>query len=148
MSVRIRVCVAIDAPVARVWETVEQIEHHTEWMTDARRITFRSSHTRGVGTEFDCLTRVGIFRLTDRMTVTEWEPRAALGIEHHGVVSGRGRFTLRKRRNDRTRFCWSERLRFPWWMGGFIGELAAWPVLRRIWKRNLTQLRAVVEARS
>ncbi|HEY5012350.1 MAG TPA: SRPBCC family protein, partial [Acidimicrobiia bacterium] len=73
MTVRIRVCTTIDAPPARVWEVVENIEHHTEWMTDAERITFVSSTTSGVGTEFDCLTRVGPFRMTDRMTVTEWE---------------------------------------------------------------------------
>jgi uncharacterized protein YndB with AHSA1/START domain len=143
--VRIRVCTTIDASPARVWNVVEAIEHHTDWMADARRIDFVSAHRRGIGTEFDCLTRVGPFRTTDRMTVTEWEPQHSMGIEHHGVVTGRGRFTVKGKRQGRTRFCWSERLRFPWWMGGIVGEQLAKPLLRRLWRRNLVRLRRIAE---
>jgi uncharacterized protein YndB with AHSA1/START domain len=145
MTVRIRVGTTIDAPPERVWQVVESIEHHTDWMADAQRITFVSARRRGVGTEFDCLTRVGPFRTTDRMTVTEWEPGRSMGIEHRGVVTGRGRFTLKRRRHGRTRFSWSERLRFPWWMGGPVGERLAKPLLRAIWRRNLTRLRRIAE---
>jgi len=147
MSVRIRVGITIDAPPEAVWDVVEAIENHVDWMADARRITFVSKHRRGVGTEFDCLTRVGPFRTTDRMTITEWEPGRSMGIEHHGMVTGRGRFTLKGRRNDRTRFTWNERLRFPWWMGGPVGERLAKPVLRAVWKRNLRRLQRIVELR-
>ena len=145
MTVRIRVCTTIDASPAAVWDVVESIEHHTEWMADAERITFVSARRRGVGTEFDCLTRVGPFRTTDRMTVTEWEPGRTMGIEHRGVVTGRGRFTVKRRRHGQTRFCWNERLRFPWWMGGPIGEQVAKPVLKRRWRRNLARLRGIIE---
>jgi uncharacterized protein YndB with AHSA1/START domain len=146
MTVRIRVCTTIDASPERVWRVVESIEHHTAWMADAKRITFVSSSTRGVGTEFDCLTRIGPFRMTDRMTVTEWEPGRAMGIEHRGVVTGSGRFTVKRKRHGRSRFCWNERLRFPWWMGGPVGERVTKPVLRRLWRRNLTRLRRIAEA--
>jgi hypothetical protein len=128
-----------------VWDVVERIDHHVDWMQDAVRITFRGSRRRGVGTEFECLTRVGPMRTTDVMRVTEWRPREAMGIEHHGVVRGVGRFTLRRRLRGGTRFCWEERLRFPWWMGGFAGEQAARPVLRAVWKRNLARLKEQVE---
>jgi hypothetical protein len=144
VSVRIRVGTTIAASPAQVWDVVETIEHHTDWMADAERIAFVSSQRRGVGTEFDCFTRIGPFRLRDRMTVTEWEPRRAMGIEHRGVVSGRGRFSVKGRRG-RTRFSWNERLRFPWWMGGPVGERVAKPVLRRIWRGNLRRLRTIVE---
>jgi uncharacterized protein YndB with AHSA1/START domain len=148
MTVRIRVGTTIDAPPERVWDVVEAIETHTDWMADAARITFVSSRRRGVGTEFDCVTRLGPFRTTDRMTVTEWEPGRSIGIEHHGIVTGRGCFTLKRKRGDRTRFRWSERLRFPWWMGGPVGERAAKPVLRLVWRGNLRRLRRIAEAPS
>jgi len=80
------------------------------------------------------------------MTVTEWEPGRAIGIDHRGIVTGSGRFTLRRRPGDRTRFTWNERLTFPWWMGGPVGALAAKPVLRAIWRRNLRRLKTIVEA--
>ncbi|MDQ1466924.1 MAG: hypothetical protein QOH10_1339, partial [Actinomycetota bacterium] len=53
---------------------------------------------------------------------------------------------LKPRRHGRTRFCWTERLHFPWWMGGPVGERVAKPVLRRLWRANLTRLRHVAEA--
>jgi hypothetical protein len=137
---KIRVCTTIAVSPAELWRRLEPIEDHVEWMADAREIRFVSRQRRGVGTEFDCVTAIGPFRTTDRMVVTEWEPRRSMGIEHRGVVTGRGRFTLRRRRGGRTRFCWEERLRFPWWMGGPVGAFVAKPVLRAVWRRNLGRL--------
>jgi hypothetical protein len=79
------------------------------------------------------------------MEVTEWRERRAIGIRHTGVVTGTGRFTLRRARHGRTRFTWEERLVFPVWMGGRPGSVAGAVVLRRIWRRNLEQLRQRVE---
>ena len=41
-------------------------------MADAESIRFTTARTRGVGTAFDCVTRVGPLRTTDRMTIVEW----------------------------------------------------------------------------
>jgi uncharacterized protein YndB with AHSA1/START domain len=142
---RISVATTIDAPAEQVWAAIEPIERHVDWMADAERITFTGERTRGVGTSFDCLTRVGPARIVDRMTVTEWEPPAVMGIAHQGVVSGRGRFLLVPVAGDRTRFTWREELHFPWWMGGAVGAAAAAPVLRSIWRRNLRRLKDLVE---
>jgi hypothetical protein len=143
--VKLRVGITIVASPSEVWRVIEPIERHVEWMADAVSITFVSTTRRGVGTSFDCLTRIGPFRTTDRMTVTEWEPGRAMGIEHRGVVTGRGRFTLRRRPRGRTRFTWTEELTFPRWMGGAIGAFAAKPVLRAVWRRNLRRLERLVE---
>jgi len=143
--VKLRVGITIAATPAEVWRVVEPIERHVEWMADAVSITFTGASRRGVGTEFDCLTRIGPLRTTDRMTVTEWAPGRAMGIEHRGAVTGRGRFTLRRRPRGRTRFTWTERLAFPWWMGGPAGAIAARPVLRAVWRRNLRRLKRLVE---
>lgn len=140
----IRVDVAIDASPNDVWRFLEPIERHVEWMADAAKITFAGEQTRGIGTEFDCLTTIGPFRLNDRMVVTEWQPGRVMGIEHRGLVTGRGRFTIAAD-GDRTRFAWTEVLRFPAWMGGALGETAAKPVLEGVWRRNLRTLRTLVE---
>ena len=143
---RIKVAVDIDAPTTTVWAVLELIESHVEWMADAERITFLTGQRRGVGTEFECLTRVGPLSTTDVMAVTEWEPEAAMGIKHRGVVAGRGRFTLSPLAVNRTRFRWEEELHLPLWMGGPIGEVGAKPILTRIWNANLARLRARAEA--
>jgi hypothetical protein len=143
--VRLRVGITIAQPPAAVWRVIEPIERHIDWMADAVSITFTSSMRRGVGTSFDCLTRIGPLRTTDRMTVTEWEPGREMGIEHRGVVTGRGRFSLHNLSGQRTRFTWTEELTFPWWMGGAVGAVAAKPVLRAVWRRNLRRLKELVE---
>jgi hypothetical protein len=139
------VSTVVDVPPDRLWRRLEAIEDHGQWMADARAITFVGRQRRGVGTEFDCLTAIGPLRTTDRMVVTEWEPRRAMGIVHRGVVTGRGRFTLKRKRGARTRFTWDERLRFPWWMGGPVGAFVAKPVLRSVWRRNLARLKRLAE---
>ena len=141
---RLEVGITIAAPPAEVWRVIEPIEHHVEWMADAESITFTSAIRRGVGTQFDCITRIGPLHTTDRMGVTEWVPGESMGIEHHGVVTGSGRFTL-EAVGDGTRFTWTEELTFPWWMGGTVGATAAKPVLRAVWRRNLRTLKGLVE---
>jgi hypothetical protein len=144
---RIAVGLDVDAPPNAVWEQLASIERHVEWMADAVAIEFRSEQTRDVGTTFDCLTKIGPVHLTDRMTITEWVPGEAMGVAHTGVVSGTGRFTLVPLAGERTRVVWEEDLRFPWWLGGPLGELAGgWLVLRPIWRRNLRRLAALVTA--
>lgn len=140
-QVTIRVAVDLSAPPEVVWADLRRIDRHTEWMRDARRIRFTSPAHEGVGTSFDCDTKVGPFRLTDAMVVTRWDEARAMGIRHVGVVTGEGEFTLAPHASG-TRFCWTERLRFPWWLGGPIGARLARPVLRRIWHRNLAALAA------
>ena len=115
-------------------------------MEDAVAIRFTSGRRSGVGTTFDCDTRVGPVGLTDRMEVTEWAPRRAMGIRHVGLVTGTGRFTLRRTLTGRTRFTWQEELSFPWWLGGRVGGLVGGRVLAMIWRRNLRNLKALVES--
>jgi uncharacterized protein YndB with AHSA1/START domain len=142
---RIRTRIDIDAPPAVVWRAIEDVESHVGWMDDAVAIRLTSRRRRGVGTTFDCDTKVGPLRLTDRMAITEWKPRHSMGVSHIGLVSGTGHFRLRRRRGGRTRFSWNERLSFPWFLGGPMGAAVAAPILKRIWRRNLANLKALVE---
>lgn len=137
---KVRVSTVLDAPPDVVWADVEDIATHHEWMADAVAIRFLGEQRRGVGTRFECDTKVGPFRLTDVMEVTEWAPGRAMGVTHVGLVTGTGRFTLRRLRGGRTRFQWKERLRFPWWLGGPVGALAAKPVLTWVWRRSMRDL--------
>lgn len=142
---RIRVSTVIDARPAVVWAAVEDVGSHTEWMADAVAIRFTSDRTSGVGTTFECDTKVGPFRLTDHMEITEWRPRKAMGVRHVGLVTGTGVFTIATARKGRSRFTWTERLVFPWWMGGSVGGVVGGVVMRRIWRKNLRTLKELVE---
>ena len=139
--------IELAASPARVWEIVEPVERHVDWMADAVAIRFTNSQTRGVGTTFDCDTKVGPIKLTDRMEITEWVPEKSMGVKHVGIVTGTGVFTIEPLGNGQySKFTWSEELTFPWWLGGPIGEVIGGNiVMKAIWRRNLKKLQALVE---
>ena len=139
--------IELAASPARVWEIVEPVERHVDWMADAVAIRFTNSQTRGVGTTFECDTKVGPIKLTDRMEITEWVPEKSMGVKHVGMVTGTGVFTIEPLGNGQyTKFTWSEELTFPWWLGGPIGEVIGGNiVMKAIWRRNLKKLQALVE---
>jgi hypothetical protein len=130
---KITIAIGIDATAEAIWRVLEPIERHVDWMEDAESITFTTDQTRGAGTTFDCVTKVGPIRLVDHMTVSRWEPPHLMGVDHRGLVRGSGLFTI-----DNNRFTWTEEMQFPWWLSA--------PVLRRVWRRNLQRLKQLVEA--
>jgi Polyketide cyclase / dehydrase and lipid transport len=152
----LRVSIVLDASPEEVWRDLEQLGSHTEWMQDAVAIDFTTGQRQGVGTEFDCATRIGPVRLTDHMAITSWLPGREMGVRHVGLITGSGVFTLRPAGVEtpsraaaeadppppRTHFEWTERLVFPWWLGGPLGAFAARPVLRHVWRANLRNLQA------
>ncbi len=144
----IKVSIEIDATPEKVWQIVEPIERHVDWMHDAVAIRFTSDQTRGVGTAFLCDTKVGPIRLTDKMEITEWVPGKAMGVKHIGIVTGTGVFTLESLSNGtRTLFKWEEKLVFPWFLGGPLGAFIGGKiVLRQIWRRNLRGLAALCKS--
>jgi hypothetical protein len=145
--VSIRVSIDIAAPVQKVWDIVEPIERHIDWMADAVAIRFQTEQTRGTGTKFFCDTKVGPIKLVDVMTITAWEPGKVMGVTHTGVVTGTGEFTLEVIDASNTRFTWTEKLIFPWWLGGPLGALVGGQiVMKAIWRRNLRKLKKLVEA--
>lgn len=135
-----RVRRTLRADVESVWDALADIASHVEWMADARAIRFTSTSTEGVGTTFDCDTKVGPLRLVDRMEVTEWVPEQAMAVRHVGLVTGEGRFTLSPRRRGRTVLAWDEALRFPWWIPAIPASL----VLRLIWRGNLRRFERTI----
>lgn len=140
----LRVDVMIEATPDQVWEEVRHIDRHVDWMRDAAEITFLSEQRSGVGTTFDTLTKVGPLSTMDRLEITEWVEREAMGVKHTGSVTGIGRFTLEPV-GESTRFVWEEDLEFPWFFGGAVGGRIGSPILGAIWRRNLTALKEIVE---
>ena len=144
---RVRVGVTIDAPRGAVWDIVKDVSRHVDWMAEARSLRLVSGRPNRVGAVYECLTVVGPLRTLDVMEVTEWRRGRSIGVRHVGVVTGGGRFTLRRAfgRGRRTRFTWDERLRFPWFLGGPIGAVVGGRVLAFVWRRNLGRLKRLVE---
>lgn len=140
----IAVAVTVDAPLGRVWDALADLPSHSEWMADAEAIHFPSDRRTGPGTVMTVETRVGPFRITDRLEVTAWEERRGITVDHRGIVGGTGRFELAPLANG-IRVTWREHLRFPLWLGGPVTALLARPVLARVWARNLRRFQRMLE---
>lgn len=147
----------IAAPPDDVWRRLADIGDHVTWMADAAEIRFTGDRRSGVGTVFECETRLGPLRTTDVMEVTEWRDAAAMGVRHKGLFTGTGRFVLepapvRAGTTDAgegegaTVLSWEEDLVFPWWLGGSVGAWAARPILRWVWRGNLRRFADLVTA--
>ena len=114
-------------------------------MADAESCRFETDQRRGVGTVLIVETKVGPFRTTDVMEFTTWQAPQVMGVAHQGLFTGIGTFTLAPQGTS-TRLEWSEQLRFPWFLGGPLGAVAARPILRAIWRGNLRRLKARIES--
>ena len=130
--------------VATLWEELRHIDRHVNWMMDAESIEFLSDQVEDVGTEFVCHTKVGPFRTKDVLRITQWIAPTTMGVEHRGIVTGEGTFTLSALSENQTTLVWREELHFPWWGLGGLGARVAKPVLKRIWKGNLRRLGASI----
>ena len=142
----INVSIEIAATPKEVWDVVKDISDHVNWMKDAERIDFLTEKQSGVGTMFDCATKVGPFRLKDKMEITEWVDEKSMGVSHAGLVTGTGRFSLKETASNGTLFAWEETLYFPFWMGGPLRNPVGTRILSLIWRKNLKLLKEQVES--
>ena len=145
MSKRIEVSITINKPIEVVWNEVKVMENHVNWMQDAAKIDFLSENEAGIDTKMKVLTKVGPFSLNDIITVTSWEEMKSIGVVHEGIVTGKGAFYLSKNNEDSTKFEWIEDLKAPYYLGGTIAEFFGGFVLKSIWKKNLMNLKNILE---
>lgn len=142
---RIRGEVAIDASVEATWAALADISSHVNWMADAESIRFTSDQHQGVGTTFDCVTKVGPLKTVDKMEITDWVEGQRMAVRHTGIVIGTGVFEVQATGQSRATLTWTEDLRFPWFLGGVVTPFAARPILKRIWMGNLRRFRSILE---
>ena len=142
----ITVSVDIPAAPAEVWADLSALDTHTEWMTDAHNVEYLSDRRQGAGPRIAVVTRLGPLRTTDVMEFTAWEEPVRMAVAHRGLFTGSGEFLL-EAGGSGTCFTWSEEIRFPWFFGGPLGAWLARPVLRWVWRRNLSRLQARFTAR-
>ena len=146
MSKTINVSTTINTSIDEVWKEVSVLKNHTNWMKDAVNIEFLNEKTEGLGAEMKVLTKVGPIKLFDYMTVTEWIEKKSIGVDHVGIVTGKGKFTLIKLEEEKTKFLWEETLKFPIYLAGPIGEFFGSPILKLIWRNNLKGLKELFES--
>jgi hypothetical protein len=137
----------VPAPPELVWQTLLRWEDQPRWMRDADSVRVVGSRREGVGVRIAVRTRVlSIPVFTERLEVTEWDPPRRLALAHRSVVRGTGIWTLEPARGG-TRLRWTEDLELPVPILGELVLRAYRPLLRRVIRGSLGDLRASLLAR-
>jgi uncharacterized protein YndB with AHSA1/START domain len=144
--VRVEAAIALPAPPEKVWRRLLAWELQPLWMSDAASVRVITSHREGPGVRVEVRTRVlGIPALTEVLEVTTWDPPRRLELAHRGFVRGAGEWTLEPD-GDATRFGWTERLSLPVPVLGELVLLAYRPLMRRLMRASLRNLKGWLTA--
>jgi carbon monoxide dehydrogenase subunit G len=130
-----------------VWASITDWEHQDDWMLEASDFEVIGDQREGVGVEARATVRIAGIKTSDRVRVSMWEPPRILVIDHLGWVKGTGEIQLHPV-SEGTRMRWKETLLPPAKLGpvGRFGLVVARPLMRRIFRRDLRVLRALVRA--
>lgn len=128
------------------WGRLLGWEDQAAWMKDADSVRVLTSHREGVGVVVAVKTRVlTVPAFTERLKVTLWEPPRRLVMAHLGFVRGVGEWALQPVGGG-TRLTWTEDLGLPVPVLGTIALLVYRPVMRRLMRGSLANLRSLLES--
>jgi len=125
-----RIDVQLDLPhgIDHVWDRLTDWQSHSAWIPNT--VVTITKATKGRGTEFVGITRIGPLRLDDPMTVTEFQaPKAGHAscsiIKTGSVLGGTAGFVLTAQDGSTTRLDWFEDIHLKpqaifWWTAPFI----------------------------
>ena len=144
---RVAASAVVPAAPERVWSALVRWEDQSRWIRDAHDVRVVGDRRQGVGVRLAVRTRVlGVPLFTEPLEVTAWEPPRRLVVAHRGALRGAGVWTLRRERTG-TRFTWVEDLSLPVPVVGELVLLAYRPVMRRLMRGSVAQLRDRVARR-
>ncbi|MDA8196712.1 MAG: SRPBCC family protein [Actinomycetota bacterium] len=144
MTLRIVSGVEVAVTKEVLWSYLIDFEDQPRWMKDAVEIRVKERKDEIVGTVFETLTKVGPLKTLDVMRIVNIIEYRMIEIEHRGLIGGRGFFEVHDFTPGNCLFYWIEELDFPWYLGGPIAEQSAGLVLRKIFQRDLNNLRDLV----
>jgi hypothetical protein len=144
-SIDIVTSTEIRRPAETVWPYLVDWEGLDRWMKEARGFRVTSEIRKGVGVEAEATVGIAGITTHDRIRVTRWQPPWILEIAHLGWVKGTGYMELSPVEAGCAVF-WREQLVPPWGPVGRLGMRVLRPLMRRIFQRDLEELRKLVES--
>ena len=125
-----RIDIQMDLPhgIGHVWDRLTDWASHSAWIPNT--VVTISKETKGLGTEFVGITRIGPLQLDDPMTVSEYQtPKAGRAsctiIKTGSVLGGTAGFVLTALDDSTTRLDWFEDIYLKpkgifWWTAPFV----------------------------
>lgn len=137
----------VEAPREFVWSVLSDVDRQPEWMRDALDVQLVSPGPLGVGSRLRVPARILLFRATEEMEVTAFDPPKRFAVRHSGTFTGEGEFLLIENEDEiSTEVLWTEAIAPPL---GSVGRLGMWmmePVVRSQFDKDLRRLRRLCES--
>jgi len=146
---RVATTVDIDAPIERVWPLLDRDENLKLWMPDVIETTYPGGKPEGdpVGTRFEQKIREGGRVNTYLGEVTAYEPRRLLGVRLGDERNYSTDVTYRlNAKGTGTRLDYACDVKLLSWLSRVM-ILIGGPMMRRIVKRHMANLRRVAKRR-
>lgn len=140
----IRTFVVVDAPPARVWAELVDIEGQPRWMREMKEVRLLTPPPVGAGTRGEATVRIFGIGVTDPVTVTVFEPPTRFAIRHEGAFKGGGVITLEPGADGTSTIVrWDETLVAP--VLPHLGAILQRPILERIFQDDMNRFRELLE---
>jgi hypothetical protein len=131
--------VLVPAEPAELWRLAMDWPRQGDWM-----LATQVSGGQGVGATVTARTGLGPVGFTDTMVITEWYPPHRCVVRHTGrVVRGTGVFEV-ARQGPMSEFAWTERLRLPSAVPGWLARRLAGGPGRWVMDTALRRFRRLV----
>ena len=142
---RITQRLTIEAPRAAIWDYVSDGRRYPEFMADTDLWEVVGDHPGGIGARWAIRLRVGSAAVGGLVEITEFEPPGNLAFTSITGVAMRGRWRLRERRPGVTDVEVRLAYQSPGGLLGLVADRVSGPLVGRIFKRSLRNLRDLVE---
>ena len=140
-----RAHIVVDAPVARVWDALVDIEAQPRWMREMVEVRLLTPPPVAVGTRGEATVRILGITVTDPVEVVELRPPVRFAIQHEGLFTGGGVIDLESGADGTTTIVrWEETLIAP--LLPHLWARASVPVMEGLFQGDLERFRSLIES--
>ncbi|HEX4428218.1 MAG TPA: SRPBCC family protein [Frankiaceae bacterium] len=142
---RVEQKLVIEVPRATIWEVISDGKRYQDFMADAELWDVVGDQASGIGARWAVRLRVGSAPVGGLVEVTEFDEPSNLAFNAITGVALRGRWRLRERRPGLTEVEFRLSYQSPGGLLGLIADQVSGPLVGRILKRSLRNLRDLLE---
>lgn len=142
---RVEQKLVIEAPRATIWEVISDGKRYRDFMADAELWEVVGDKSSGLGARWAIRLRVGSAPVGGLVEITEFDEPKNLAFNAITGVATRGRWRLRERRPGLTEVEFRLSYQSPGGLLGLVADRVSGPLVGRILKRSLRNLRDLLE---
>ena len=145
MTVTIATGVIINAPREEVFRLASNFDRQAAWMENVLSFRRPEDEVLRVGSRLQVTTQLGPWKSSFPLEITDWQEGSLLKVVHRNGFWGEGVFSFSDYGLGKTLMLWNEKVRVSLTRGGPLAEAAAKVALTIIMRRDLANLKYLVE---